>query len=101
MKLKVAIAMSVISIVMLCIYGADVIVANGNKMGFLPMDVSVRGSIFGIIPSVMLIVSFFITRKEPSKTRYVDNNRRCPDTCRHWNNSCNARWSISRLSGHA
>jgi drug/metabolite transporter (DMT)-like permease len=67
MKLKVAIAMSLISITMLCIYGADVIAANGNKMGFLPMDVSVRGSIFGIIPSAMLIISFFITRKEPSK----------------------------------
>lgn len=67
MKLKVAIAMSVISIAMLCIYGADVIAANGSKMGFLPMDVSVRGSVFGIIPSAMLIISFFITRKEPSK----------------------------------
>ena len=67
MKLKVAIAMSLISIAMLCIYGADVIAANGSKMGFLPMDVSVRGSVFGIIPSAMLIISFFITRKEPSK----------------------------------
>ncbi|MHB8547198.1 MAG: hypothetical protein ACYDAJ_10570 [Nitrosotalea sp.] len=67
MKLKIAIAMSLISIAMLCIYGADVIAANGSKMGFLPMDVSVRGSIFGIIPSAMLIISFFITRKEPSK----------------------------------
>ncbi|MDE1813099.1 MAG: hypothetical protein KGH87_01350 [Thaumarchaeota archaeon] len=67
MKLKVAIAMSLISIAMLCIYGADVIAANGSKIGFLPMDVSVRGSVFGIIPSAMLIISFFITRKEPSK----------------------------------
>ncbi len=67
MKLKIAIAMSLISIAMLGIYGADVIAANGSKMGFLPMDVSVRGSIFGIIPSAMLIISFFITRKEPSK----------------------------------
>ncbi|MDE1818792.1 MAG: hypothetical protein KGI19_09345 [Thaumarchaeota archaeon] len=67
MKLKVAIAMSLISIAMLCIYGADVIAANGSKMGFLPMNVSVRGSVFGIIPSAMLIISFFITRKEPSK----------------------------------
>ncbi len=67
MKLKVAIVMSLISIAMLCIYGADVIAANGSKMGFLPMDVSVRGSIFGIIPSAMLIISFFMTRKEPSK----------------------------------
>ncbi|TLX73187.1 MAG: hypothetical protein E6L05_03040 [Thaumarchaeota archaeon] len=28
---------------------------------------TLRGSIFGIIPSAMLIISFFITRKEPSQ----------------------------------
>ena len=67
MKLKIAIIMSVVSIVMLCLYGLDVIAANGGKTGFLPMNVSVRGSIFGIIPSAMLIISFFMTRKESSK----------------------------------
>ena len=67
MKLKIAIIMSIISIAMLCLYGLDVIAANGGKTGFLPMNVSVRGSIFGIIPSAMLIISFFMTRKESSK----------------------------------
>ncbi len=67
MKLKIAMIISVISIVMLCIYGLDVIAANGGKTGFLPMNVSERGSIFGIIPSTLLIISFFITRKDPSK----------------------------------
>jgi drug/metabolite transporter (DMT)-like permease len=67
MKLKIAIIISVISIVMLCLYGLDVIAANGGKAGFLPMSVSTRGAIFGIIPSALLIISFFITRKEPSK----------------------------------
>jgi hypothetical protein len=75
MAIKVAIVMSVISIVMLAVYGADVMAAghdtgndNGNeKIGFLQMNASIRGSIFGIIPSAMLIISFFITRKEPSK----------------------------------
>jgi len=75
MALKAAIVMSVISIVMLAIYGADVMAAghdtgndNGNeKTGFLQMDASIRGTIFGIIPAAMLIISFFITRKEPSK----------------------------------
>jgi len=75
MVLKAAIVMSLISIAMLVIYGADVMAAghdtgndNGNeKTGFLQMDSSIRGSIFGIIPSAMLIISFFITRKEPSK----------------------------------
>jgi drug/metabolite transporter (DMT)-like permease len=67
MKLKIAVAISVVSIIMLCIYGLDVIVANDGKTGFLPMNVSVRGSIFGIIPSALLIISFLMTRKEPSK----------------------------------
>lgn len=67
MKLKIAMIISVISIVMLCLYGIDVIAANGGKMGFLPMTTSARGSIFGIVPSALLILSFFITRREPSK----------------------------------
>lgn len=52
---------------MLCIYGIDVITAHGEKTGFLPMSASTRGSIFGIIPSALLIISFFMTRSEPSK----------------------------------
>ncbi len=75
MALKAAIVMAVISIAMLSIYGADVMatghgagnVNNNEKTGFLQINASVRGSIFGIIPSAMLIISFFITRKEPSK----------------------------------
>ena len=67
MKLKIAIILSIISIIMLCLYGLDVIAASGQKTGFLPMNVSERGSVFGIIPSAMLIISFFMTRKEPSK----------------------------------
>ena len=75
MALKAAIIMSLISIAMLVTYGADVMVAGNNagnnndnqKTGFLQMNPSVRGSIFGIIPSAMLIISFFITRKEPSQ----------------------------------
>jgi len=75
MALKAALIMSLISIAMLVTYGMDVMIAGHNsenvndneKMGFLQMDPSIRGSIFGIIPSVMLIMSFFITRKEPSQ----------------------------------
>ncbi len=67
MNLKIAVIISIISIVMLCIYGFDVIAAHGEKRGFLPMDPSIRGSIFGIIPSALLIISFITTRKQPSK----------------------------------
>jgi hypothetical protein len=67
MALKAAIVMSIISIALLVIYGADVVSAGSEKTGFLRMDPSIRGSIFGIIPSVMLILSYFITKKVPSK----------------------------------
>src|SRR5579863_5743719 len=73
MALKATLIMSVISIIMIAIYGVDVIAAgpdasSAGKTGFLPMSASVRGSVFGMIPSAMLIASFFITRKEPSST---------------------------------
>lgn len=72
MALKAGIIMSIISIIMLAIYGADSIAAITENLGiqntaFLHIDVKTRGTIFGIIPAVMLIASFFITRKEPSK----------------------------------
>ena len=75
MALKAAIIMSLISIAMLVTYGADVMIAGHNagnvndneKTGFLQMNPSVRGSILEISPSAMLIISFFITRKEPSQ----------------------------------
>ena len=71
MALKSAIIMSVISIIMLAIYGADSIMAINENLGiqntaFLNTDVKTRGEVFGMIPAAMLIISFFITRKEPS-----------------------------------
>ena len=65
--------MSVISIIMLAIYGADSIMAITENLGvqntaFLNIDVKTRGEVFGIIPAAMLIISFFITRKEPSSS---------------------------------
>jgi hypothetical protein len=71
MALKAAIIMSVISIIMLAIYGTDSIMTINENRGiqntaFLNTDVKTRGEVFGIIPAAMLIISFFITRKEPS-----------------------------------
>ena len=66
MALKAAIVMSAVSIVLLLIYGADVAAAGETKTGFIPLDPSLRGTIFGGISSVMLIISFFITRQEKS-----------------------------------
>ena len=71
MALKIAIIISVISIILLVIYGADSIMAITEHLGiqstaFLQMDVQARGMIFGIIPAALLIISYFITRKESS-----------------------------------
>jgi hypothetical protein len=66
MTLNAAIIMSLISIIMLVIYGIDVVLSSPTGTGFLHMDATSRGSIFGIIPSAMLIISYFITRKEAS-----------------------------------
>ncbi|MHB8601533.1 MAG: hypothetical protein ACYC6W_07330 [Nitrosotalea sp.] len=72
MALKVAIIISIISIILLAIYGADSLMAIIENLGlqntaFLHMDVKARGIVFGMIPAVLLIISYFITRKEPSK----------------------------------
>ena len=66
MSLRAAIIMSLVSIAMLVIYGADVSSGNGAS-GFLHWDIAIRGSVLGIAPSAMLIISYFITRREPSK----------------------------------
>ena len=67
MALKAAIVMSSVSIVLLLIYGADVGTAGKAETGFIPLSAALRGTIFGGISSIMLIISFFVTRKEKSK----------------------------------
>ena len=72
MVLKVGIILSIISIILLSIYGVDAIMTINENLGsqntaILHMDAKSRGMIFGLIPAILLIVSFFITRKEPSK----------------------------------
>ncbi|MEO9278174.1 MAG: hypothetical protein ABI340_10405 [Nitrososphaera sp.] len=72
MALKVALIISIVSIVLLAIYGADSILAITEKIGiqnsaFLNIDVKVRGVVFGLIPAALLIISYFITRQESSK----------------------------------
>ena len=72
MALKISLIMSIVSIILLAIYGTDSIAAITENLGvqnsaFLNMDVKVRGVIFGMIPAALLIISYFITRKEASK----------------------------------
>jgi hypothetical protein len=72
MVLKIGIILSVISIILLSIYGADAIMTITENLGpqdtaFLHTDAKTRGMVFGLIPAILLILSFFITRKEASK----------------------------------
>ncbi len=65
--LKVAIIITAISIALLLIYGADVVAGVGTEQGFLPFDHKIRGMILGITSSVLPIIGYFISKKEPSK----------------------------------
>lgn len=68
MKLKIALIMTGISIVLLTIYGADAVWSIGKSHGFLPLDVRTRGIVLGF-PSVILpVISYIITRNVSSKT---------------------------------
>jgi hypothetical protein len=56
--------LSGISIVLLVIYGVDVIAGGGKAgSGFLPFDAMTRGIGFGFPPIVLSIIAFFISRK--------------------------------------
>ena len=63
---EIAIVMSVVSIGLLLIYGIDA-VSDLEGEGFLPIDSRTRGIVFGLSGSVLPIMSFVITRKNPSK----------------------------------
>lgn len=68
MILPVAYIITVISIALLVIYGADVMIGGGaGGDGFLPFDGMTRGIGFGMPPIILSISAFVITRKDPSK----------------------------------
>lgn len=67
-KVSISIALLIASLILLIIYGADVLIASvSSEEGFLPFGEQVRGIIFGAIPVIMSIVAFIIARKVTSK----------------------------------
>ena len=67
-KVSISIALLIASLILLIIYGADVLIASvSSEEGFLPFGEQVRGIIFGAIPVRMSIVAFIIARKVTSK----------------------------------
>ena len=60
--------LSGISIVLLVIYGVDVIVGGGGAgEGFLPFDAMTRGIAFGFPPIILSFIAFFISKNPPFK----------------------------------
>jgi hypothetical protein len=57
-----------ISIILLVIYGIDVLVGGGGAgEGFLPFDAMTRGIGIGLPPIILSFVAFFISKKPPFK----------------------------------
>ncbi|MEK6929655.1 MAG: hypothetical protein AABZ42_03175 [Thermoproteota archaeon] len=67
MSISIPHVISGISIILLVIYGADVIVGNGANAGFLPFDAMTRGIAFGFPPIILSVIAFFISKKPPYK----------------------------------
>lgn len=60
--------LSGISIILLVIYGIDVLVGGGGAgEGFLPFDAMTRGIGFGFPPIILSFVAFFISKNPPFK----------------------------------
>jgi len=55
--------LSGISIILLVIYGADVIVIMSEGEGFIPLNGHERGIIFGIPPVILSFIAFFIPKR--------------------------------------
>ena len=61
--------LSGISIILLIIYGIDVLVGGGGAgEGFLPFDAMTRGIGIGFPPIILSFVAFFIAKKPPFKS---------------------------------
>lgn len=66
MPISIPYVISGISIVLLVIYGIDVIVGGGDAgEGFLPFDAMTRGIAFGFPPIILSIIAFFMAKKPP------------------------------------
>ena len=60
--------LSGISIILLVIYGIDVLVGGGGAgEGFLPFDAMTRGIGFGFPPIILSFIAFFMSKKPPFK----------------------------------
>ena len=64
MTISIPYVISGIAIILLVIYGSDVIVGGGGAGdGFLPFDAMTRGIAFGFPPIILSIIAFSISKK--------------------------------------
>ena len=70
MTRRIASGLLIASLILLIVYGADVVVAasSPDREGFLPFDEAVRGGAFGGGAVVMSIIAFVIARKDYAPT---------------------------------
>jgi hypothetical protein len=65
-KVRIAVILLAVSLGLLVIYGVDVAIAStsveSEESGFLPLNASVRGSVFGGSAVIMSIIAFVISR---------------------------------------
>jgi len=74
-KTNIAIALLAASLIILILYGIDVIIifsstpnqTSETSRGFLPLDETMRGTVLGGGAVVMSVIAFAIARKERSK----------------------------------
>ena len=73
-KTKVAISLLVVALILLVIYGSDVAIGSihykqqTGRAGFLPINESLRGIIFGIGAVVLSVAGFIVARREFSNS---------------------------------
>jgi len=69
MALTPALIITGIAIVLLIIYGIDVVVgySTDSGEGFIPFDHKTRGMGLGLPALILPIIAYFISRKEPSR----------------------------------
>ena len=72
-RVTISIVLLIVALIMLVIYGADVLTASINSpsglrgRGFLPFEEEIRGGALGGGAVIMSILGFIIGRKKPSK----------------------------------
>ena len=72
MSISIPHVISGISIILLVIYGIDVIVGGGGAGdGFLPFNAMTRGIVFGFPPIILSIIAFFMAKRPPYKGLWI------------------------------